>query len=106
MKNYVRDADTLLLTPSVAVASGKLTVFGDLVVCAVNDVAANEAGPFKKTGVIEYKKKAADGLTVGLMIFYDATNDEITLTSSGNKKAGYCVTANAGPGNVQFFLQT
>ena len=82
-------------TPSADKAAGDIVVVGDLVGQVPTDLKANELGALRITGVISGPKKAADDAPMGTPIHWDESESEFTITSSGNKQAGYAA-ADAG----------
>lgn len=76
-------------------ASGKLMVWGDKVVLMKRTAAANEAGVPAYVGgvVVNYTCLGTDVIAEGDTLYYDATNDRLTLTASTHKMAGIAAGA-------------
>lgn len=97
-------------TPGSAVTAGVLQVVagataGFLLGYPPRDIAANEQGVLDIDGVWEETKLSTDVMTVGDIIYWDAGNSRLTLTSAGNKKAGQCLkSAGNGVTTVRFLL--
>ncbi len=79
------------------IASGDGLVIGAWVGVALADIANGAVGPVQIEGVFTLKKKSTDTFAAGAIAYWDATNKEITSTSSGNTAAGHAFNA-AGSG--------
>jgi len=86
-------------TPSSAVTAGDVVVQGSIVGVADSDIAANKLGALSVEGVYQLAAKSADDLTIGLLVYWDDSEDEVTLTSTSNEIIGR-VTVVAGAGVV------
>ncbi len=80
-----------------AVASGATVIIGTKVGIALADIAANATGSVQTTGVFNVPKLSTDVIAIGVTVYWDATNNRITTTSSGNTQAGTAFRA-AGNG--------
>jgi predicted RecA/RadA family phage recombinase len=89
MKNYKCSGKTKTFTAAADYSSGDVVVIGDLVGIVAADVVTGARGEASVEGVFEVPKKAADDLTDGLKVYWDATNSEATLTASTHKVIGY-----------------
>lgn len=94
---YVQPGNVIDYTPGSAVANGKMIIIGVRAAIALADIAANATGQIAVTGVFSYAKKTTDVIAQGAAVYYDAANDYLTTTSSGNTLAGFAVAA-AGNG--------
>lgn len=92
---FVQQGDVLDYTPGTAVASGKMVAIGVRVGIALAAIAANATGPLAVRGVFTYAKLSTDNMAQGALVYYDAGNDRLTLTSAGNTLAGYATAAAA-----------
>lgn len=98
MKNFVKEGDTLSLTPAAAVASGVGYLFGtSLFGVATNDVAISTEGEFITEGVVEIGKTSALAIAVGDRLFWDATNKVVNKTLTAQQCVGIAVAAAANP---------
>lgn len=98
MKNFVKDGDTLTLTPAAAVASGVGYLFGTaLFGVATNDVAISTPGEFLVEGVVEIAKTSALAISVGDRLFWDAANKVVNKTSTAQQCVGIAVEAASNP---------
>lgn len=98
MKNLAQAGDTLTLTPSVAVASGVGHLFGAaLFGVAAADVASGVPGAFAANGVVEIGKTSALAISVGDVLYWDATNKVVNKTSTSQRAVGVAVEAAANP---------
>jgi predicted RecA/RadA family phage recombinase len=94
-KLFVQPGNVLDHSPAAAVASGAVVVIGARVGVALADIAANATGSLQVTGVFQLPKKAADTIAQGALVYWDATNSQITTTASGNTLAGFAANAAA-----------
>lgn len=98
MKNFVREGDTLTLTPAAAVASGVGYLFGaGLFGVATADVASGAAGEFVTEGVVEIGKTSALAIAVGDRVFWDSANKVVNKTTIAQLCVGVAVEAAANP---------
>lgn len=94
-KRFVQPGNVLDHTPAAAVNSGAVLVIGARIAVALADIAADATGSVQVTGVFELPKKAADTVAQGALVYWDATNQQITTTASGNTLAGFAAHAAA-----------
>lgn len=85
--------DTSLLTiphtPGGAVEGGTVVVLGDKVYVAKRDIAAGELGTLDGAGQYRFKKDETTAFaTVGVVIYWDDTANEVTATEAGNERIG------------------
>jgi len=92
---FVCDGLYIDYTPTVAVAAGDVIVQGDLVGVACRPLAANEPGAIAVTGVYDFNEATNVAYTIGTILFWDDTNNIVTLTATGNKQLGKVVRAAA-----------
>lgn len=94
---FVQEGAAVDYTPSAAVAAGDVVVQGDLVGVAKRAIAANALGSLSLTGVFDLPKAAgtSTAITAGTTAYWDATNSQVTATSSGNKLLGKTIRAAA-----------
>lgn len=94
MADYYQDGDLINYTPSSAVAAGAVVILNDLVTVAPRPIAANALGAVAVEGVFKLPK-ASGAIGQGAIVYWDATNSNVTTTSSGNKRAGKAAEAAA-----------
>lgn len=100
MKNKISDGKTQNFTAGAAYVAGDVFVFktsatvGHIGV-VVTDVANGAEGVAEIEGVFELPAKAADTPAIGDLLYWDATNKELTTTSTNNTLAGKAWTAKA-----------
>lgn len=89
MKNFIQPGRVLNYTPGSAVAVGAVVVIGKRIGIASADIAANATGALEVQGV--WALPLAGSITAGIgdLAYWDATNKNITTTSSSNTLAGY-----------------
>ena len=74
---------------------GDVVVAGNLVGVATVSGLAGETIGLKIEDVWEIKAKDADAVNVGDLLYWDATNRELTTTATNNTKAGIAISAKA-----------
>lgn len=101
MNNYIQKGDTLSLAPGAAVASGVGYLFGTaLFGVAAEDVASGVAGPFVNAGIVEIAKTSALAISVGDVLYWDATNKVVNKTTTSQRGVGIAVAAAANPSST------
>ncbi len=96
MKNFVEAGKSITVpAPAGGTVSGKMVIIGSLF--GIASVTAAETVPvaLQTEGVFAYPKTAALAVAVGDKLYYDATNDVLNKTASGNKLVGVAVEAAA-----------
>lgn len=93
MKNYIETGDTLTVPAPAAVKSGGVVIAGQLAGVAATDAAGGEAVAVRTRGVFDLPKAAAQAVTLGAAIHWDAAASVATTTSAGNTLLGYATEA-------------
>lgn len=77
-------------TPGSAVSAGDVVVLGDHIGVALNDIAAGVKGALAVRGVFEFPKTAggSTAIAVGKTVYWDASGQVMTETSTSNTLAG------------------
>lgn len=100
MRNYVQRGDALTIpAPTGGVSSGDAVLVGALFGVVAADADVGEDVAVSVEGVFELPKKAADNVTVGAVLYWDATPGELTITATDNTRVGYATVA-AGAGTT------
>ena len=88
--NFVSEGATLDYTPGAAAAEGAVVVQEDLIGVVVRDIAANELGAIRISGVMDFPKTAATDYTAGKPVYWDVADQEATEDSDTgtNKQIG------------------
>ena len=89
---FVQDGLAINYRPSEAIAAGDVVVLGNLVGIARLDIAADTLGSLATVGVFEIDK-AAEAVTIGAVLYWNATAKKVTVTATGNIYIGKAVTA-------------
>lgn len=97
MKNFVQLGDVITVPAPTTVTSGKLVVIGSLIGVAQKAAANGEDVGLLTEGVISYAKTSALAIAVGDKLYYDAANDVVNKTASGNTLVGVAVAVSANP---------
>lgn len=71
-----------------------IVLLGARIGVAGTDIEAGETGSLIVSGVFELPK-ATGAITAGAVVYWDATNSNITTTSTNNTAAGFAVAAAA-----------
>lgn len=89
MQNFVQKGDVLEYTvpAGATVKSGDVVVVGALAGVAVKDGAEGETIALNLTGVFELPK-VAGALAQGVVVYWNATNKQVTSTATDNTKLG------------------
>ena len=74
---------------TLAVCSGTVKAFANGIGVQINDCVSGETATFARVWQGWLPSKAADTIAAGDVLYWDATNYELTTTSSGNTKAGF-----------------
>jgi predicted RecA/RadA family phage recombinase len=92
---FLRQEDgTWPYTPSSAVATGDVIVLADGIAVASRPIPANALGSVNVESVFSMPK-AAEALALGTIVYWNTTNNNITATSAGGKRAGKVAMAAA-----------
>lgn len=96
MAEYLQRGETLDYTNagSAKIEAGDVIVLGTKIGVAGCDIAVGAVGSVHVEGVYKFAK-ATDAITIGAAVYWDATNENITTTSTGNTLAGYAAAAAA-----------
>lgn len=99
MKNFVQEGHVIDFpnTSGATIASGAAVLMGTRIGVAVGDIANNDTGPVRVTGVHTIAKLGTDVVALGAALYWDNTNKRLTTTASGNTYAGWATGA-AGNG--------
>lgn len=88
---YYQQGETIDYTATAAVKFGDVVSLTTRVGVAGNDIAAGGVGALHVTGVFVFPKNTDAAITLGAAVYWDATNAEITATSTNNIAAGYAI---------------
>ena len=77
---------------SAKIEANEVIVFGTKIGVAGTDIAVGELGSLIVAGVFALPK-ASGAITAGAAVYWDATNGNITTTSTNNTLAGFAVAA-------------
>lgn len=94
MASFVQEDGSWPYTPTAAVAAGDVILLVDGVAVASRPIAANALGAVAVEGVFSMPK-AAEALSLGAVVYWNTTNNNITATSAGGKRAGKVAKAAA-----------
>ncbi len=94
---FIQEGSAIDYTPGADVAAGEVVVQGDLIGITRLAIKANTLGALAVVGVFEVPKATGGGtaLAIGVIVYWDATNQRATTTASGNKQLGKVAKAAA-----------
>lgn len=106
MINFVQEGDVLDLDPGATVAAGVGKLFGTaLFGVACVDAVSGTASAFITRGIVTIAKTSALAISVGDVLYWDATNSVVNKTTSSQRAVGVAVEAAANPsGTVKMQL--
>src|SRR5690606_35118552 len=78
MKNFVQPGNRITVPAPAPVKGGEVVIIGELAGIAFGDAAAGEPVDLALNGVFDLPKVAADAITVGDAVYYDATAKLVT----------------------------
>lgn len=94
MKNFIKQGDTITVTPTAAGLAGNPILIGDMPCVPVSDYGASEAVPAKVEGVFDVAKEAGVAITLGALCYLTPGGRVTTVDGSGaNKKCGFASAA-------------
>jgi predicted RecA/RadA family phage recombinase len=77
------------------IAAGAVVVIGARIGVSLNAIAVGATGPIAVVGAYKLTKKSGDTFVQGALVYWDATNQYITSTTTSNTLGGYAVAAAA-----------
>ena len=94
MAEYFQRGEALDYTNagSAKIEAGDVIVLGTKIGIAGCDIAVGAVGSVHVEGVYKFPK-ATGAITIGAAVYWDATNENITTTSTSNTLAGYAAAA-------------
>lgn len=87
-KNFIENGDAVQIRATEDVKSGDVVIIGEMVGVAITDITTGELGACSTVGVWEFNAKAADNISQGAVVYWDATAKEATTTKGSNKVLG------------------
>lgn len=85
--------DVYIPAPSGGVLSGQFVVIGSMFGIAAYDAAAGAVAVIRTHGIVSIPKESAEVWTVGLPIYWNATDLKATSTVGSNLKIGVATAA-------------
>lgn len=99
MKNFKHNGDLVTVAAPAAVSSGDGVLVGNLFGVATTDAESGADVVIATRGVFELPKLGTDVVSQGDTLYWDDTNGELTLATTGNYPVGVAVKA-AGNGDT------
>lgn len=101
MKNWKGEGRTLtIMAATAAITGGAGVLQGAIFGVAAHDIAIGGSGYLELTGNYALPKAAAQAWTLGVKVYWDATNSVVTTTASGNTLIGVAAVAAASADTV------
>lgn len=97
MKNYVQIGQTITIFSPAGVLSGGVVIAGSFAGIACGDAEAGAPLDLRLEGVFDLPKVAADAVTVGAPIFWDATAALATIDDDEGANARLGTATQAAP---------
>lgn len=72
-----------------------IVVLKDIIGVAVTDIAQGAVGSLQISGVFEMPAEATAAFAVGELLYWNSTDNLVTVTAADNKKIGVAVAAKA-----------
>lgn len=94
-KNFIQPGDVLDHVATAALASGEAFLIGSRLAVALGDAAIGDTVAVAVKGVYSVPKLSTDVIPQGTPIYWDDTNNRLTLTDTSNTLAGYAASAAA-----------
>lgn len=88
MKNFIQMGNTLTATLAAAASSGDPVLINGIFGIASTDGEIADDVEIQVTGVFSLPKKSADEPAQFAAAYWDAANDEVTVTATDNTKIG------------------
>jgi predicted RecA/RadA family phage recombinase len=88
---FVQEGASIDYMPAADVATGDVVVQGDLVGVAKLDIKTNKLGALAVAGVFDFARTGGTVYTVGMLMYWDDTNNVATNVATGNKLLGKAV---------------
>ncbi|MDK2124153.1 DUF2190 family protein [Parachitinimonas caeni] len=104
-RNFVKSGQVMDVRASSPIRSGEVVVLGKRLGVALGDIAVNQLGAVQMQGVFLLPKNPADAVSQGDLLYWNASNRQLTSTASGNTLAGYAFApAAAGSSSAELCL--
>lgn len=105
-QNAVRQDVSRIEVTASGVVAGTLQIVGAIVGVALGSTIAKTGTYLLATeGIFTLAKKSTDVVAAGVLLYWDSTNSYLTVTASGNTKAGYAhKAAGSGTTTVELIL--
>lgn len=95
---YVQNGNVIDVIASADISVGDVVPLTNMCGVALVDIAANDTGSVKLDGVFTLPTDTGAAWSVGEKVYWDATNNRATKTSTSNTPLGFAVTAKASAG--------
>ncbi len=97
MLSFVQSGDVLDLDPGATVPAGTGHLFGSVFGVAAVDAVSGTASPFVMDGVVDIAKTSALAISIGDLLFWDATNSVVNKTAAAQLQVGIAIADAANP---------
>lgn len=100
MKNFIQAGDNITVPAPATIASGAGVLVGSLFGIANSDATSGEPVVISTQGVFDLPKEATDAIAIGDAVYWDDTNDVVTVTDTGNTFIGHATAAAGNPSGI------
>jgi predicted RecA/RadA family phage recombinase len=101
MKNFVQPGKSIdVPAPAGGSVSGRPVIIGSLIGIASVTAVATTPIAIQTTGVYTLPKTSALAIAIGDKLYWDATNNVVNKTASGNTLIGTAVSVAANPSDT------
>ena len=102
---FVQTGDIINLTAGSAISSNDVILLPGMIAVAQTDAASGETYAAGIAGVYELACKSTDVVAIGDELFWDADNEEMTLTAAGHVFAGLATkVSGSGTATVEILI--
>ena len=91
--DFVQEGAAVDYTPTADTPAGTVVVQGELVGVTKHDIKADALGSIAVEGVFDFDKDPTISISAGAKVYWDATNEHVVTTATGNKLIGKAIAA-------------
>jgi predicted RecA/RadA family phage recombinase len=100
MLNFVQSGEVLDLDPGATVAAGVGHLFGSVFGVAAVDAVSGTPSSFVVEGVVDIAKTSALAISVGDLLYWDASAKVVNKTAAAQLQVGIAIAAAANPSST------
>lgn len=92
---YIAPGNIIQLTAPEAISANEVVKVGQIIGMSIASADNGDPVQVAVVGIFTFPCKSTDVVAAGELLYWDATNDQLTKTASGNTLVGYAVGASA-----------